>query len=53
MAGAFTLRTLDDQAPDEVCRELSISPANMWVLLHRARLRLVCCLDRHWFHAER
>ena len=53
MAEAFTLRTLDGQAPDEVCRELSISPANMWVLLHRARLRLVCCLDLHWFHAER
>jgi RNA polymerase sigma-70 factor, ECF subfamily len=53
MAGAFTLRTLDDQPPDVVCRELAISPANLWVLLHRARLRLVACLDRHWFHAER
>ncbi len=53
MAGAFTLRTLDDQAPTDVCRELAISPANLWVLLHRARLRLVRCLDLHWFNAER
>ncbi len=53
MAGAFTLRTLDDRAPTEVCRELAISPANLWVLLHRARLRLVRCLDLHWFHAAR
>ncbi len=53
MAGAFTLRTLDDQAPTDVCRELALSPANLWVLLHRARLRLVRCLDLHWFNAEK
>jgi RNA polymerase sigma-70 factor (ECF subfamily) len=53
MAEAFTLRTLDGQTADEVCQELAISPANYWVLLHRARLRLVRCLDLHWFHAEK
>lgn len=53
MAAAFTLRTLDDRAPTEVCRELDISHANLWVLLHRARLGLVRCLDLHWFNAER
>ena len=52
MAEAFTLRTLDDRAPAEVCRELAISPANLWVLLHRARLQLVRCLELHWFDAE-
>ena len=52
MAAAFTLRTLDEYAPDEVCAELAISPANFWVLLHRARLRLVRCLQLHWFDAE-
>jgi RNA polymerase sigma-70 factor (ECF subfamily) len=52
MASAFTLRTLDDQSPDEVCRELAISSANLWVLLHRARLHLVRCLERHWFDLE-
>jgi RNA polymerase sigma-70 factor (ECF subfamily) len=51
-AAAFTLRTLDDRAAAEVCRELAISPANLWVLLHRARLQLVRCLDLHWFRAE-
>jgi RNA polymerase sigma-70 factor (ECF subfamily) len=53
MAVAFTLRTLDDCRPTEVCRELAISPGNLWVLLHRARLRLVRCLEIHWFDAER
>jgi RNA polymerase sigma-70 factor (TIGR02943 family) len=51
-AEAFTLRTLDDRAAAEVCRELAISPGNLWVLLHRARLQLVRCLDLHWFRAE-
>ncbi len=52
MAEAFTLRTLDDCGPTDVCRELAISPNNLWVLLHRARLRLVRCLEIHWFDTE-
>jgi RNA polymerase sigma-70 factor (ECF subfamily) len=52
MAAAFMLRTLDDVAPGEVCQELDISPNNMWVLLHRARLRLVRCLQVNWFNAK-
>jgi RNA polymerase sigma-70 factor (ECF subfamily) len=52
MASAFLLRTLDEEAPAKVCRELAISPGNLWVLLHRARLRLVQCLELHWFDAR-
>jgi RNA polymerase sigma-70 factor (ECF subfamily) len=52
MAEAFTLRTLDDCAPAEVCRDLDISAGNLWVLLHRARLQMVRCLEIHWFNAE-
>jgi RNA polymerase sigma-70 factor (ECF subfamily) len=52
MATAFTLRTIDDHGSDEVCRALAISPANLWVLLHRARMRLIRCLQIHWFDAE-
>jgi RNA polymerase sigma-70 factor (ECF subfamily) len=52
MAAAFTLRTLDERPPPDVCRELAVSAANLWVLLHRARLRLVRCLQRNWFDGE-
>jgi RNA polymerase sigma-70 factor (ECF subfamily) len=52
MAEAFTLRTIDHEEPAEVCRELAISHENLWVLMHRARLRLTRCLQRNWFHAE-
>jgi RNA polymerase sigma-70 factor (TIGR02943 family) len=53
MAEAFILRTIDDFGPTDVCRQLAISPNNLWVLLHRARLRLVRCLDIHWFDTNR
>ncbi len=53
MAAAFTLRTLDEQPLAEVCRDLEISTGNLWVLLHRARLQLVRCLELHWFDPKR
>jgi RNA polymerase sigma-70 factor (ECF subfamily) len=52
MAEAFTLRTIEEQPADEVCQELAISPGNLWVLLHRARLRLLRCLEINWFNVE-
>jgi RNA polymerase sigma-70 factor (ECF subfamily) len=53
VAAAFTLRTMDELDPSEVCRELSITHGNLWVLLHRARLSLVRCLQVNWFGTER
>jgi RNA polymerase sigma-70 factor (TIGR02943 family) len=52
MAAAFTLRTVDDSPPTDVCRELEISPNNLWVLLHRARLQLARCLQSNGLDAE-
>jgi RNA polymerase sigma-70 factor (ECF subfamily) len=52
MAAAFTLRTLDECPAEEVCARLAVSPANLYVLLHRARLRLLRCLQLHWFNTE-
>ena len=34
---------------DEICKEEGISASNCWVMLHRARLALRECIDRHWF----
>ena len=34
---------------EEVCKELSLTPTNLYVQLHRARLRLRECLAIHWF----
>jgi RNA polymerase sigma-70 factor (ECF subfamily) len=34
---------------DEICKQLAISSTNLFVLLHRARLRLRDCLQMNWF----
>ncbi|MBT3784837.1 sigma-70 family RNA polymerase sigma factor [bacterium] len=48
----FQLRMLQDRNTDDVCEELGITSNNMWVMLHRARLRLKTCLDAKWFSRE-
>ncbi|MHB8309374.1 sigma-70 family RNA polymerase sigma factor [Metallibacterium sp.] len=35
-----------------ICQELGIAPTNLWIQLHRARLRLRECLQSNWFGAQ-
>ena len=46
----FMMREWLELESDEICKELSISSTNLWVLLHRARLRLRDCLQQGWFN---
>ena len=48
----FILREVDDMSSDEICATLGISPNNLWVMLHRARLALRRCLEVNWFAAR-
>jgi RNA polymerase sigma-70 factor (TIGR02943 family) len=41
----LSLRLLDGVPAAEICQALGLSPANLWTLLHRARVRLWHCLD--------
>ena len=45
----FMMREWLELGTVEICRELQISATNLWVLLHRARLRLRGCLQQRWF----
>jgi RNA polymerase sigma-70 factor (ECF subfamily) len=45
----FMMREWLELDTDEICKELAISATNLWVLLHRARLRLRECLQLRWF----
>lgn len=45
----FLMREWLELDSDEVCQTLAITPANLWVMLHRARLRLRECLQHDWF----
>ena len=51
-ARAFSLCELEGMESTELCKVLGVSPSNLWVLLHRARLRLQACLEREWFEAK-
>jgi RNA polymerase sigma-70 factor, ECF subfamily len=46
---AFMLREHMGLETTEICKELSLTPTHVWVLLHRARLALRMCLDMSWF----
>lgn len=45
----FMMREWLELETDEICKVLAISPTNLWVMLHRARLRLRECLQLNWF----
>jgi RNA polymerase sigma-70 factor (ECF subfamily) len=47
----FVLRELEDRDSDEICKDLEITPTNLWVMLYRARMRLRGCLTENWFEA--
>ncbi len=45
----FMMREFLGLSTAEICKELTISTSNCWVLLHRARLGLRECLALRWF----
>jgi RNA polymerase sigma-70 factor, ECF subfamily len=48
-AQAFSLCEIDGLDGTEACKVLGVAPTNLWVMLHRARLRLRQCLETNWF----
>lgn len=51
-ADVFVLSVMEELPSDEICQELGITPSNLWVRLHRARLALAQCVGSRWFHDE-
>ena len=50
-ARVFMMREVMDLDCDEICKELSITANNLWVILYRARMALRPCLEQNWFAA--
>lgn len=48
-ADAFVLREIEGWDNKEISKVLNVSATNLWVMLHRARMRLRRCLEIHWF----
>ena len=51
-ARVFMMREMLGFETEEICKELTLSPTNCWVVLHRARMSLRLCLDERWFNVE-
>ena len=49
-ARVFMMREVMEMTTEEICKELNITPTNLWVILHRARLSLRECLALKWFN---
>jgi RNA polymerase sigma-70 factor (ECF subfamily) len=48
----FLMREWLEMSSEEICKELGLTSTNLYVQLHRARLRLRECLELHWFAAR-
>ena len=49
LARIFMMREWLDYETAQICKELSITPTNCFVMLYRARMRLRECLEVNWF----
>ena len=49
LAAVFVMREMDDIPSKEICEALKISEANLWVMLHRARMALRESLELNFF----
>jgi RNA polymerase sigma-70 factor (TIGR02943 family) len=45
----FLMREWLEMSSDDICKELGLTSTNLYVQLHRARLRLRECLELNWF----
>ena len=49
MGRVFLMREWLELSSDDICKELQLTPTNLYVQLHRARARLRECLEINWF----
>ena len=43
----FALRFVEELSAEEICQELGLTASNYWVIVHRAKLQLRRCLEKH------
>jgi len=44
----FTMKHIDETATETICKELKVTPANFWVIIHRAKVNLRACIQKSW-----
>jgi len=46
----FRMKTILGIETEDICKELGITPSNLWVMIHRARTQLRTCMEKNWFN---
>jgi len=44
----FTMKHIDEETTESICRELKVSSSNFWVIIHRTKVNLRACLQKNW-----
>lgn len=44
----FSMKYMDEEDSDTICKELNLTPSNFWVIIHRAKLNLRACISKQW-----
>jgi len=44
--GVIASKYLDEKVSEDICKDLEITPSNLWVIIHRAKLLLRDCLKK-------
>jgi len=44
----FIMKHMDEETTETICSELKVTPANYWVIIHRAKVNLRACLQTNW-----
>lgn len=48
-AQVFIMKTIEGKETEDICNALGINASNLWVMIHRARIGLMGCLNKNWF----
>lgn len=49
--GIIIDKLVEEHKSEEVCKEHDITPSNLWVIVHRAKVQLRDCLTTKWFNS--
>jgi RNA polymerase sigma-70 factor (ECF subfamily) len=47
----FHLKMMEECSGEEICKELDLTSSNLWVIIHRAKLKMRACMEKNWFEA--
>ncbi len=48
----FMLREFEELSTSDICKQLSITESNNWVMLYRARMQLRSCMEQNWLDGD-